>query len=742
MSVLNKLTLQSLLKNRTRTIVTIIGVILSGAMITAVTTFVTSLQDFLVRDTIATFGDWHVRIWHADHITYETVRADNRVRYATFVEPPMPELWQAEENTLYVILHNPHDTFAFSLEHEFHEENRELLRVLGVSRNETFYAVIYGLATIIIVLIMSASVLMIFNSFAISVSERTKQFGLLQLVGATGQQVMKSVLAEAFYIGIVGIPLGIIAGIGGIGVTLNVMSDIIGSQLSMTDTQLTLAVSWEAVAVATVVGAVTVGISAFFHAIRASRISAIDAIRQSHDIKLKHKQLKTSRLTENLLGVEGMLADKAFKRNKKRCRATIISLFVSVVLFVAASSFGTYLQSHVEIMVGAEPYDILIQSHQTDLDENWFLWHFDEFASYDDVNNSSNWFSIFASGRGLESALMSDIYMERNGEWHYNENVGTGHKSVMGVHIIDDATYDEWARGLRIPDGTFATFAGLNYRCEEGRIRNYPLFRDDVKEVTTSITYRDIMWRPDRDNEQIIGETQEITMFLVDSLPWVWDIPPPAISVIVPYSQRGQFEFLTPQGAWIEGYMAFTSDNSATSTKAFERMVEFIETNGNHEGAGFGSGFNSWNVAEQEEHSRQILLVINIGVYGFISLVALITVANVFNTITTSIRLRRRELAVLTSVGMTGSELNKMMCFECLFYGAKALIFALPVSAGVSWLIYNAVTQGADVAFTLPWGSIGIAVAGVFGIVFITMMYSIGKVKRTNTVDALRSEVL
>jgi putative ABC transport system permease protein len=120
----------------------------------------------------------------------------------------------------------------------------------------------------------------------------------------------------------------------------------------------------------------------------------------------------------------------------------------------------------------------------------------------------------------------------------------------------------------------------------------------------------------------------------------------------------------------------------------------------------------------------------------------LITVANVFNTITTSVSLRRREFAMLKSVGITSGGLNKMMAYECLFYGLTALAFALPVSGVLTRVIFNSVTQGIDVKFVLPWGSIGVAVAGVFGVVFVTMMYAIGKVKRENTVEALKNEML
>jgi len=134
--------------------------------------------------------------------------------------------------------------------------------------------------------------------------------------------------------------------------------------------------------------------------------------------------------------------------------------------------------------------------------------------------------------------------------------------------------------------------------------------------------------------------------------------------------------------------------------------------------------------------------VVNTFTYGFITLMALITVANVFNTISTSVQLRRRELAMLTSVGMSRRGMRQMMLYECGFYGVKALLWGLPIAAGVTYLIYRAVLSGVDVAFTLPWTSLAISVAGVFGVVLVTMVYSVNKVNKANTVDVLASEIL
>ena len=143
-----------------------------------------------------------------------------------------------------------------------------------------------------------------------------------------------------------------------------------------------------------------------------------------------------------------------------------------------------------------------------------------------------------------------------------------------------------------------------------------------------------------------------------------------------------------------------------------------------------------------KEVNESLLIIIQVFAYGFVILISLISVANVFNTISTNISLRRREFAMLKSVGMTQKGFNKMMNLECLLYGAKALAFGLPVSFGVTYLIYLAITQGYSTEFYLPLKAIAIAIISVFLVVFVTMMYAMRKIKKDNPIDALKNENL
>ena len=147
-----------------------------------------------------------------------------------------------------------------------------------------------------------------------------------------------------------------------------------------------------------------------------------------------------------------------------------------------------------------------------------------------------------------------------------------------------------------------------------------------------------------------------------------------------------------------------------------------------------------YNVAEIEESERNMLTIIQVFAYGFIVLISLIAATNVFNTISTNIGLRRREFAMLRSVGMSQKGFNQMMNYECLLYGSKALLYGLPVSCGVNYLIYLAISDGFDTTFRLPWAAMGIAILSVFLVVFTTMMYAMSKLRKEDPIQVLKNE--
>lgn len=158
------------------------------------------------------------------------------------------------------------------------------------------------------------------------------------------------------------------------------------------------------------------------------------------------------------------------------------------------------------------------------------------------------------------------------------------------------------------------------------------------------------------------------------------------------------------------------------------------------EKANTGLSIHIENVKQQIQSQRNLKLIINIFLYGFIVLISSIGIANIFNTISTNINLRKREFAMLKSIGMTEKGFKKMLDLECIFYGTKALLLGLPIGILICYLINQGFGNLVEFAFSLPWASIIISIISVYLVVFITMLYSSSKMKKENIIDTLRDE--
>ena len=146
------------------------------------------------------------------------------------------------------------------------------------------------------------------------------------------------------------------------------------------------------------------------------------------------------------------------------------------------------------------------------------------------------------------------------------------------------------------------------------------------------------------------------------------------------------------------------------------------------------------NAYADYQEEQQTKTIYGVFLYGFVCLISLICTANIFNTVSTSVALRRREFAMLRSVGMTNKQFHKMLRFESLFYGLKGIFYGLPGAVLVSWVLYQAFSSGFEFPFTLPWMEILIAVVAVFAVVAATMLYAGRRLKQDDIIDTLRQE--
>ncbi|MDQ0427192.1 putative ABC transport system permease protein [Planomicrobium stackebrandtii] len=597
--------------------------------------------------------------------------------------------------------------------------NSELLRYYGLTDNDNLRATLFSLAGIIMAVILIGSVALIYNAFAISVSERARHLGMLSSVGATKKQKRNSVFFEGAVIGIISIPIGLLAGLGGIGLTFVFINPLIEDALNITE-KLELVITPASLILACSISILTIFISSYVPAKRASKISAIDAMRQTQDIKLVGKNVKTSKWVRKVFGLEAEIGLKNVKRNRKRYLATVFSLVISIVLFLSVTYFTDGLKKSLEMSQTASQFDLQISG--SGLDEV----DLEIYAQLEQVTKTSLIKSAQAEAF-IESDQLPGQLTEQleNGDMFLEDEKFRYYVDLQG---IDDASFEAYAKELGIEGDTFAgnrkaiVIDQTSY--EDADSGKFIETKTINAEVGNEIELQKILYS--ETNEQLEGEmlsTFEIAA-LTDQVPMgVQEAGLGGLTIIIPKTTFEQLDFTEDENS--TSIYATSSDPMAT-----QAMIE--EQNDNN--------IQVYNIYQQRQQEEQMILLMSVFIYGFITLISLISIANIFNTISTSISLRKREFAMLRSVGMTPKGFNKMIRYESLFYGGKALAYGLPISIAVMIAMHRSLGYTFQYEFSLPWMSIFFTIVVIFLIVGAAMLYSIIKIKNANIIESLKQE--
>ncbi|HEY2491675.1 MAG TPA: FtsX-like permease family protein [Paenibacillus sp.] len=869
MNIVNKLTLRHLKQNKRRTLVTIIGVIISVAMVTAVSTLCVSFMELMQKQEIASYGEWHVLYKDVNKAQLEAIKSDEATKtlvvsrdrgyaplegghnenkpylfikeYNTqgFTQFPIElssgrfpqadsevviseeiatnakieykigdmltldvgERFMAEEEGGVALTQsNPfqkkNDEITETIKNKTAESytvvgfikrptweptwapgytilsyvdesmlgaddtvnatvvlnkvksslythakdlaktnniedigfNNNLLRYYGVTSNDGLSSTIFSLSAVIMAVIIIGSVSLIYNAFAISVSERSRHLGMLSSVGATKRQKRDSVFFEGAIIGLISIPIGIICGLVGIGITFWFINSMIQGALGITE-KLTVSVTPLSILVACAVSILTIFISTYLPAKRASKISAIDAIRQTTDVKLTGKAVKTSKFIRKLFGIEAEIGLKNLKRNKRRYQATVFSLVISIVLFLVVSFFTSNLKKSLELSQDVRQngvnYDIQVYmgNDMTDKEEDRLIQSIatlDGVTEYSDIQRMyvTSWIEEASIAEELKKNVKNDHSILKNGKYPYYIQIDALNEQKLKAYAEAVGTdYDQLTDPKRLAAIVIDT---ISYEdMEAGKYVETKAIHTKIGQVIDLI-YKD--W--ETEEETNLNKVEIAT--LTDQFPMgIHSVEVGGLNIIVSEQVMDQ---LTNDKMIndIETYLYLKSKNPLATQQDIEEMKE--------------SNIYVHNVYQNRQQDEQMVMLMSVFAYGFIVLITLISIANIFNTISTSISLRKREFAMLKSVGMTPKGFNKMINYESIFYGIKSLLYGLPISVVVMYSIYRALMNSFDYGFTLPWTSIVYVVAAVFIMVSSAMLYASSKVKKENIIDALKQE--
>ncbi|HEU4326825.1 MAG TPA: FtsX-like permease family protein [Roseiflexaceae bacterium] len=619
--------------------------------------------------------------------------------------------------------------------------NERLLPWMGASGRSNYVRFFLIIMATLIALIVGGSTLVIYNAFAISIGERKKQFGMFASAGATAAQIRRIVLTEAGVIAAIGIPLGVLGAITGVGILLALTRGIVSQLIVDAEQGMQLVVSPPVIGLTVLLSAATILLSAWIPARRAARVSPIDAIRQSGEIQEgKPLNLRTSPLIRRVFGFEGELALKSLKRDRKRYRATVLSLMISIVLFVAFNALMLYTTTTRSMASQAMNFDLIIDLDYRQSQAKNFANLVSQLPEVQRVTYRRSTYEQYIPARGVITDQAYQAMQELNNLRFENlprPAEGGTYQFVLEVSAVGPVEFARYAAQLGLdpqqysdPSAPLGILVNHTSLRQGGKLYDFDLFNLQPGDTITASPMSgwpspqpengapaSLTWTVGAITQEtpvgFMGATLVPQLFVSDA---VFD---------------GLSDRLLQLGPINPGAMYIQSNDPDVAVETIERLYKTT--------VGGNFSYFSWEEANRSNNLQTLMT--NLFFYGFLTLITLIGITNIVNTLDTNIKLRRREIAMLKSVGLTPGGFGRMLRYESLFYGLAALLYGLPLGIALSVFIYYQFSSGVSAfAFTLPWGAIVGCVVGILAIVFVTMMISGAMIRNDNIVDTIKDE--
>lgn len=575
---------------------------------------------------------------------------------------------------------------------------------LGMS---TVSTLVYAVLVVIIIIVVT-SVFCIKNSFDISITEKIRQYGMLRSVGATKKQIRKNVFFEATVLGLFGVPLGLLLGFLA-SYILIIVSNYFVADMFDSGFHLSFVFSWLAVIAAVLLGIVTIYFSALRSAVKASKVTPLDSVRNSANIKVKSKKLNSPKIIKKIFGMGGEISYKNLKRNRSKYRTTVVSIAVSVAVFISLSSFMSMAFDEVDREIERTDYNLSLSATYSDKEEYRKLL---DTTGFDSVGN-------YSVVRTAEIEFAGNHYNKEYSDW-LQLMPKDDDTQYIAVASVGEKQFEKYCSSLGVDiqnmkgKGILCDFGTVGLYSETGDTKTKYLRRYDFEagDTVSGTVKNDLTGNKTEAQVEVAAVSEEKPFglkYFESSYLFVSD------ELFDSFAETSSVDIV---------YMSDNSDKLQDEIEAYLQGITYSLTN-------------------IDEHLRQmnnLFTLVGIFLYGFIIVISLIGVTNIFNTITTNMELRRQEFAMLRSVGMTNKEFNRMIRLESLFTGTRALIFGLPVGILLSFVLYHFLVEESGYPFEPPVSAILIAVVAVFALISLIMTYSMSKIKKQNTIETIRNE--
>ena len=581
---------------------------------------------------------------------------------------------------------------------------RFLISLETDQKDTSFFGLRY-VAAIAIGIIIFTSVFCIKNSFDISITEKNKQYGMLRSIGATKKQVRKNVLFEATILALIGIPIGIFLGYFASFILVKIsnmfLKDLVVTQTEI-NFELIFDLNWMSAAISALLGMVTIYLSSLRIARKAAKVSPINSIRNSADIKIKSKKLKVPKLIKSIFKIGGEISYKNMKRNKKRYRVTVISIVLSIMVYISLTAFMQIMLKQLQAALGNIDYDISCHIYKENDEE---ITKLNNIAK---TTEGVTEYTLLQSDVGKYDKKFLNKEIKQISE-NFPDN------ETVSIIAVGDIEYNKYIKSL-----------GLNYN----DIKDKAILIDTVSTATI-----DASKKPIREIRMLnLKENDKFDVKRDNGEKLTFEIA--KITKKRPFATNE--DMVTPYKILVlsnEYYNKIFKDEKRYSAYYKIKDASKVKTQIEESLKDYKKYFIS-NVQERYNNEKHLITLVAIFLYGFIIIIILIGVTNIINTITTSMELRKQEFAILRSVGMTNKEFNRMIRLETLFIGIKSLFFGIPLGTAIAYGIY----QVGKMPFEIPLKPILYSAIAVIVLIASIMQYSLIKIKKQNTIETIRNE--
>lgn len=615
------------------------------------------------------------------------------------------------------------------------EYNNRLLRLYAESLSDTFNETIIALLLFIVGLIMISTIAVIYNAFNISVLERISQFGLLRSVGATPNQIRGIVLKEATILSIIAIPLGLFSGVFAMKVVLYIIS-LLKSDLPLFK-DMEIKISGAVFLISSITGVITVFLSAIGPARQAGKVSALEAIRNTGNFKKEtYKKTRKSIFIRKILGVEGEIAYKNLRRNRKRFIITVFSMVISISLFITFSSFSDFMFK----MGVVESVDI------------------GDFLAYGDIDDKAD--KIYTELMNIKDVKRVYKVEQNNGEALIEESKISKKMIEMAPYLFESKKDNL----IRISNVHIITIGDENFDVLKGSLKEGTLDINRLnKENGVLVINGTYAYNEKTDNNSLM---EGYKLRVGDKIPYAsYDLDKEGVEPVykeltvagvlekgildMEYNLNGSINIITTEAVLNnlltinDGYVDDTT-MIRYGTKMYVEMAEDGDIQNIRsyldEIEEITPGFHYIDYAERAKENRTASIIVSIFLYGFVAIITLISSINIINTISTNIILRTKEIAMIKAVGMSQSGIKRMVALESLFYGLYGAIFGGVIGTALTYILFNIVMNIREFQWTMPWRNIIIACIGATVVAILSGAYPLKRINDKIIVESIRGE--